>query len=183
LRGVDLNHRPLGYEPNELPDCSTPQKHDSSAAGTGSIHCSRRSGQIVRITAMLPVIEGLAAFAEVTAGAGPVTTATIDIHPGQPYPGLTAQLPPVRASRPEPGRFHCEFAFRRSIRVSPIILNESNPSKRNHRWIPGDLKLDHESNCKHGRTSPALSTLALSSRNGSRLVGRRTSDSRISFVR
>ena len=27
LRGVDLNHRPLGYEPNELPDCSTPQFH------------------------------------------------------------------------------------------------------------------------------------------------------------
>src|SRR5215469_15611278 len=27
LRGVDLNHRPLGYEPNELPDCSTPQSH------------------------------------------------------------------------------------------------------------------------------------------------------------
>ena len=26
LRGVDLNHRPLGYEPNELPGCSTPQK-------------------------------------------------------------------------------------------------------------------------------------------------------------
>src|SRR5579864_1044027 len=25
LRGVDLNHRPLGYEPNELPGCSTPQ--------------------------------------------------------------------------------------------------------------------------------------------------------------
>ena len=25
LRGVDLNHRPLGYKPNELPDCSTPQ--------------------------------------------------------------------------------------------------------------------------------------------------------------
>ena len=21
---MDLNHRPLGYEPNELPDCSTP---------------------------------------------------------------------------------------------------------------------------------------------------------------
>jgi hypothetical protein len=30
LRGMDLNHRPLGYEPNELPDCSTPQ-FDSSA--------------------------------------------------------------------------------------------------------------------------------------------------------
>ena len=27
LRGEDLNLRPLGYEPNELPDCSTP-RHD-----------------------------------------------------------------------------------------------------------------------------------------------------------
>jgi hypothetical protein len=26
LRGKDLNLRPLGYEPSELPDCSTPQK-------------------------------------------------------------------------------------------------------------------------------------------------------------
>ena len=26
LRGRDLNPRPLGYEPNELPDCSTPRK-------------------------------------------------------------------------------------------------------------------------------------------------------------
>ena len=25
LRGKDLNLRPLGYEPNELPSCSTPQ--------------------------------------------------------------------------------------------------------------------------------------------------------------
>src|SRR5262249_38880432 len=25
LRGTDLNCRPLGYEPNELPDCSTPR--------------------------------------------------------------------------------------------------------------------------------------------------------------
>jgi hypothetical protein len=25
LRGKDLNLRPLGYEPNELPDCSTPR--------------------------------------------------------------------------------------------------------------------------------------------------------------
>src|SRR5579862_1733346 len=27
LRGKDLNLRPLGYEPNELPDCSTPHNH------------------------------------------------------------------------------------------------------------------------------------------------------------
>ena len=32
LRGVDLNHRPLGYEPNELPDCSTPHKDDNNRA-------------------------------------------------------------------------------------------------------------------------------------------------------
>ncbi len=27
LRGKDLNLRPLGYEPNELPDCSTPHSY------------------------------------------------------------------------------------------------------------------------------------------------------------
>src|SRR5687767_10716971 len=27
LRGGDLNPRPLGYEPNELPDCSTPRHY------------------------------------------------------------------------------------------------------------------------------------------------------------
>src|SRR5437868_7256636 len=29
LRGQDLNLRPLGYEPNELPGCSTPHIHPS----------------------------------------------------------------------------------------------------------------------------------------------------------
>ena len=29
LRGLDLNQRPSGYEPDELPDCSTPRRHDS----------------------------------------------------------------------------------------------------------------------------------------------------------
>src|SRR5687768_3641535 len=34
LRGQDLNLRPLGYEPNELPDCSTPRHGGiSEAAG------------------------------------------------------------------------------------------------------------------------------------------------------
>ena len=32
LRGMDLNHRPLGYEPNELPDCSTPHRYGSAPA-------------------------------------------------------------------------------------------------------------------------------------------------------
>ncbi len=35
LRGVDLNHRPLGYEPNELPDCSTPLSHSSLTRQSG----------------------------------------------------------------------------------------------------------------------------------------------------
>src|ERR1700674_216826 len=32
LRGMDLNHRPSGYEPDELPDCSTPH-----SLGTGLV--------------------------------------------------------------------------------------------------------------------------------------------------
>ena len=35
LRGVDLNHRPLGYEPNELPDCSTPHEKNNSVVERG----------------------------------------------------------------------------------------------------------------------------------------------------
>jgi hypothetical protein len=37
LRGVDLNHRPLGYEPNELPDCSTPRIHHNNRRYAASI--------------------------------------------------------------------------------------------------------------------------------------------------
>ena len=33
LRGRDLNPRPLGYEPNELPDCSTPRQRNSASTG------------------------------------------------------------------------------------------------------------------------------------------------------
>jgi hypothetical protein len=36
LRGKDLNLRPLGYEPNELPDCSTPHHQFSAGAVSGS---------------------------------------------------------------------------------------------------------------------------------------------------
>ena len=35
LRGRDLNQRPLGYEPNELPDCSTPHMQCNNACGCG----------------------------------------------------------------------------------------------------------------------------------------------------
>ena len=32
LRGLDLNQRPSGYEPDELPDCSTPRHKKYGAA-------------------------------------------------------------------------------------------------------------------------------------------------------
>src|ERR1700679_2838658 len=35
LRGLDLNQRPPGYEPDELPGCSTPQKHHSGCGECG----------------------------------------------------------------------------------------------------------------------------------------------------
>jgi len=35
LRGQDLNLRPLGYEPNELPDCSTPRQISDAAIRSG----------------------------------------------------------------------------------------------------------------------------------------------------
>ena len=37
LRGQDLNLRPSGYEPDELPDCSTPRLRERDYI-TGSIH-------------------------------------------------------------------------------------------------------------------------------------------------
>jgi hypothetical protein len=35
LRGLDLNQRPPGYEPDELPGCSTPRTHHSGCTGVG----------------------------------------------------------------------------------------------------------------------------------------------------
>jgi hypothetical protein len=36
LRGLDLNQRPLGYEPNELPGCSTPHSYINNPLRGGS---------------------------------------------------------------------------------------------------------------------------------------------------
>jgi hypothetical protein len=37
LRGQDLNLRPLGYEPNELPGCSTPHLEFTNCAIPGQL--------------------------------------------------------------------------------------------------------------------------------------------------
>jgi hypothetical protein len=42
LRGLDLNQGPLGYEPNELPDCSTPQLDSNNHRGQGQTSRSPR---------------------------------------------------------------------------------------------------------------------------------------------
>ena len=34
---MDLNHGPLGYEPNELPDCSTPLANCSAISFKGRV--------------------------------------------------------------------------------------------------------------------------------------------------
>ncbi len=49
LRGLDLNQRPSGYEPDELPGCSTPRLH--YADGDGKIKlkdnpCRRESHEL-----------------------------------------------------------------------------------------------------------------------------------------
>ena len=43
LRGLDLNQRPLGYEPNELPGCSTPHFDTNNPAGIGQISAASRT--------------------------------------------------------------------------------------------------------------------------------------------
>jgi hypothetical protein len=42
LRGQDLNLRPLGYEPNELPGCSTPHSYDATQSSLGQTRPVRR---------------------------------------------------------------------------------------------------------------------------------------------
>jgi hypothetical protein len=37
LRGLDLNQRPPGYEPDELPGCSTPRLNNSGSASQRQI--------------------------------------------------------------------------------------------------------------------------------------------------
>ena len=49
LRGLDLNQRPLGYEPNELPGCSTPHFEFSNGRHGGQM---RRPGLASRFSSI-----------------------------------------------------------------------------------------------------------------------------------
>ena len=49
LRGLDLNQRPLGYEPNELPDCSTPLLDSNNHRGQGQTTRWQLEAKITRI--------------------------------------------------------------------------------------------------------------------------------------
>ncbi len=53
LRGLDLNQRPPGYEPDELPGCSTPRHHDSGTPEAGQTNpvASTRSCKVYFRTA------------------------------------------------------------------------------------------------------------------------------------
>ena len=43
-RGQDLNLRPSGYEPDELPDCSTPRRTNDDSSGLWALKPGPRTG-------------------------------------------------------------------------------------------------------------------------------------------
>jgi hypothetical protein len=53
LRGLDLNQRPLGYEPNELPDCSTPRNYYSCPASQCQVVFGVRDKFVWRVEPLL----------------------------------------------------------------------------------------------------------------------------------
>jgi hypothetical protein len=48
LRGLDLNQRPSGYEPDELPGCSTPRYRAANSAAMSLLYTNvwRSQGRI-----------------------------------------------------------------------------------------------------------------------------------------
>ena len=67
LRGQDLNLRPLGYEPNELPGCSTPRQEKII------VTLPRAAFQSMVAVDFLHVVRARADFRQLFAG----------VHPGQ----------------------------------------------------------------------------------------------------
>ncbi len=79
---MDLNHRPLGYEPNELPDCSTPHLNSSVVPTLRQSHrvyksCDR-AGLAVIIRSMAKAIWEGAVLAD--------SNQTVEIEGNQYFP-------------------------------------------------------------------------------------------------
>jgi len=69
-------------------------KTSGLAAAMRPVGARFQSAEVVGIIAALPAVEGLAADAEMAAGAGHVAATMVKIHPIQADPGLAAQLLP-----------------------------------------------------------------------------------------
>ena len=72
LRGLDLNQRPLGYEPNELPGCSTPQVQFTNCPYEGQMrHMGRHLHPVRFLLSTGPVSHRLMLTAHMRATATP----------------------------------------------------------------------------------------------------------------
>src|SRR5207247_3922943 len=84
LRGLDLNQRPLGYEPNELPDCSTPHCEYSETVHHCQVVSGPSSGAVQSDFMMTPLLctqgRGLAPLKQ-------DTDSTTRPHPSAPAVG------------------------------------------------------------------------------------------------
>ena len=62
LRGQDLNLRPSGYEPDELPGCSTPRHQEYGLFGPEGICFRERRLLFSAVFAALPLIDLAATY-------------------------------------------------------------------------------------------------------------------------
>src|SRR5262249_18661710 len=103
LRGVDLNHRPRGYEPRELPDCSTPRRG-----------CYRAPDPL-------------------SSNAGPSRRecATADTGRAHPVPRAPAALTQMRAERPKFVRERARLAHGRAWERGLLCGGTLSAGRRN----------------------------------------------------
>ncbi len=76
LRGLDLNQRPSGYEPDELPDCSTPREHLIGVPFDRQIGNRARRERTATISPMSPLV-GLTFSTPARAPGGPKVSSNL----------------------------------------------------------------------------------------------------------
>ena len=89
LRGKDLNLRPSGYEPDELPDCSTPRQLVRAKSYT-----MRATASCCSVAATQKGLAAASPFGEEALAPRPVTSGGASLRPCQ-----AAQGPPAPASQ------------------------------------------------------------------------------------